>query len=107
MNVVTACQCFMYFDPTILIPKLERIIVSQGKLAILFLAWLPYEDKLATETEELVLKYRPNCSGGGRKRELASIAEWVGKISFEVVHNIGFEVDLTFTRDSWNGRIKA
>ena len=52
MDVVTACQCFMYFDPSILIPKLERIIVSGGKLAILFLAWLPFEDKLAAETEE-------------------------------------------------------
>lgn len=107
MDVVTACQCFMYFDPSILIPKLERVIITGGKLAILFLAWLPFEDKLAAETEELVLKYSPHWSGGGMKRELASIPEWVEKSSFEVAQNIGFEVDLAFTRESWNGRIKA
>lgn len=107
MDVVMACQCFMYFDPSILIPKLEQIIVSGGKLAILFLAWLPFEDKLAAETEALVLKYSPNWSGGGMKRELAPIPEWVEMSSFEVTQNIGFEVDLAFTRESWNGRIKA
>lgn len=32
----------------------------------LYMAWLPYEDKIAGKSEELVLKYSPARSGAGK-----------------------------------------
>ena len=63
-DAVTACQCFFYFDHTRLAPKLFRILKPEGKLAIIYMAWLPFEDKIAGASEQLVLRYHPDWTGG-------------------------------------------
>lgn len=64
-DVVTACQCFWYFDHETLIPKLWRMLRQGGSILILYMAWLPFEDKIAGESEKLALKYNPDWSGAG------------------------------------------
>lgn len=64
-DVITACQCFWYFDHEKVMPKLSDLLKKEGRLLILYMAWLPFEDKIAGASEELVLKYSPNWSGGG------------------------------------------
>ena len=64
-DVITACQCFWYFDHKKLVPKLARILKPNGRLLILYMAWLPYEDEIAAESEKLVLEYNPEWSGCG------------------------------------------
>ena len=63
-DVVTACQCFMYFDKSIVLPKIHRILKDNGHFCILFMARLPYESEIAGKSEELVLKYNPSWTGG-------------------------------------------
>ena len=67
-DAVTACQCFFYFDHPRLAPKLFRILKPEGKLAIIYMAWLPFEDKIAGASEQLVLRYHPDWTGGGEVR---------------------------------------
>ena len=55
-DVVTACQCFMYFDKKIILPKIHNILKDKGHFLILFMAWLPLESEIASKSEELVLK---------------------------------------------------
>jgi 2-polyprenyl-3-methyl-5-hydroxy-6-metoxy-1,4-benzoquinol methylase len=43
-DVITACQCFWYFDHEKVMPKLAELLKTDGKLLILYMAWLPYED---------------------------------------------------------------
>ncbi len=62
-DVVTACQCFWYFDHEKVMPKLCQMLKPGGKLLVLYMAWLPYEDYIAGKSEELVLKYSPVWSG--------------------------------------------
>ena len=66
-DVITACQCFWYFDHKEVMPNLYRMLKPNGKLLVLYMAWLPYEDKIAGKSEDLVLKYSPKWSGAGRK----------------------------------------
>ena len=40
-DVVTACQCYMYFNMEIILPKLYRMLKENGHFCILFMAWLP------------------------------------------------------------------
>ena len=105
-DVITACQCFMYFDKKIILPKLHRILKKGGHFLILFMAWLPDESEIAKTSEELILKYNPCWSGGGMKRYALDEPEWI-KGLFEVENALAFDVDISFTRESWNGRIKA
>lgn len=46
-------------------PKFYRMLKKEGKILVLYMAWLPFEDKIAGASEKLVLKYSPNWSGAG------------------------------------------
>ena len=61
-DVITACQCFWYFDHQKVAPVLSNLLKKDGKLVILYMAWLPLEDQVAGMSEETVLKYNPNSS---------------------------------------------
>ncbi|MGN0552093.1 MAG: class I SAM-dependent methyltransferase [Oscillospiraceae bacterium] len=105
-EAVTACQCFFYFDHNITVPKLAKLLCEGGKLAVLYMGWLPFEDKIAGASEELVLKYNPKWTGWGDVRNEISIPE-VYNGYFKKLHSEVFDVKVPFTRESWNGRIKA
>lgn len=105
-DAVTACQCFMYFDRSVLIPKIHRILKPGGHFCILFMAWLPDESPIAAGSEELVLKYNPSWTGGHMARYELSQPEWCGDL-FETANLCAFDCPVSFTRESWHGRMKA
>ncbi len=105
-DVITACQCFFYFKHEIVALRLAEMLKEKGKLAVLYMAWLPFEDKVAGASERLVLKYNPNWTGHSETRHNIFIPE-VYDNYFNCVHTEVFDVKIPFTRESWNGRIKA
>ena len=105
-DAVTACQCFWYFDTRTLIPKLDRLLVPHGKLAVMEMAWLPFDDELAGECERLVLKHNPKWTGRGYTRREVHIPDDVLEY-FTIIKREGFDVNVPFTRESWHGRLKA
>lgn len=105
-DVITACQCFYYFDKEDVIPKLAKMLKPGGKLVVLYMSWLPFEDKVAGASEELVLKYNPKWNGAGRTKHPVYVSDYVHEL-FETVHQEEYDVDIPFTRDTWNGRVKA
>ena len=105
-DVVTACQCFWYFDHDRLMPKLHRMLKPEGRILVLYMGWLPFEDEIAGASEELVRKYSPAWSGGGDTLHPISIpACYTDK--FELVYHEEYPLKVRFTRESWNGRMKA
>ncbi len=105
-DTVTACQCFMYFDKSIVFPKIHRILKDNGHFAILFMAWLPDESEIARKSEELVLKYNPAWTGANMQRSIPRLPK-EGRDLFTVEHAIGFDIDIPFTRETWHGRMVA
>ena len=105
-DVVTACQCFMYFDKSAALPKIHRVLKENGHFLILFMAWLPFESEIAKASEDLVLKYNPSWTGGRMKRYELGTPDWLGGM-FGVANAVTYAVDLTFTRETWHGRMKA
>ena len=105
-DVITACQCFWYFDHEKVMPKLAKLLKPKGKLLILYMAWLPFEDKIAGASEELVLKYSPNWSGAGEKRHPIWIPD-VAYDYFELEEHEEYDIKVPFTRESWHGRMRA
>lgn len=106
LDVITACQCFWYFNHEQIMPVLHKLLKEDGRILILYMAWLPYEDKIAGESEKLVLKYSPNWSGAGETMHPIQIPECYYK-KFELVHHEEYPLKVHFTRESWNGRMKA
>lgn len=105
-DVITACQCFWYFDHEAVMPKFYRMLKQKGCILVLYMAWLPFEDKIAGASENLVLKYSPNWSGAGETVHRIEIPDCY-KENFELVYHEEFTLKLPFTRESWNGRMKS
>lgn len=105
-DVITACQCFWYFDHDRVMPKLAELLKPGGKLVVLYMAWLPFEDKIAGESEKLVLKYNPVWSGAGETRHEIFIPDAALKY-FDLIDHEEYNVMVPFTKESWHGRMKA
>ncbi len=105
-DVITACQCFWYFDHERVMPVLADILKPNGKLLILYMAWLPFEDTIAGKSEELVLKYSPNWSGAGETKHPIPIPDVVYNY-FEMEDHEEYDLMVPFTRESWHGRMIA
>ena len=105
-DVITACQCFWYFDHGRVIPSLAKLLKPGGRLLILYMAWLPYEDKIAGASEELVLKYNPEWSGGGETKHPIEIPG-IAFDYFEEEDREEYDLSVPFTRETWHGRMRA
>ena len=105
-DVVTACQCFWYFDHEKVVPKLAGLLRPEGRLLILFMAWLPFEDPVAAASEALVLKYSPDWSGGGETKHPIGLPEAVYEY-FEMEDHEEYGLAVPFTRETWHGRMRA
>ena len=105
-DVITACQCFWYFDHIKAAPIFSRMLKPGGSLVFLCMAWLPYEDRIAKASEELVLKYNPNWNGAGETMHRIHIPDEYNEY-FECIYHEEYPLKVHFTRESWHGRMKA
>ena len=105
-DVITACQCFWYFDHGKVLPKLASMLKPGGRLLILYMAWLPFEDPIAGQSENLVLKFNPQWSGAGETKRPISIPS-IAYDYFELEDHEEYDLTVPFTRESWHGRMRA
>lgn len=105
-DVITACQCFWYFDHKKVMPKLAQMLKKEGRLLLLYMAWLPFEDEIAGASERLVLEYNPKWSGTGETKHPICVPDCVYE-NFETTYHEEYAIDIPFTRETWNGRMKA
>lgn len=103
-DVVTAVQCFHYFDAEKAANEIHRILKPDGLFCKIFMDWLPYEDEKIFEMEQLVLKYNPKWSGGGFKEYIFSFPTWANK-RFEIENVHSYDTVLSFSKEQWLGRI--
>lgn len=106
VDVITACQCFWYFNHEQIMPNFFRMLKPDGRILVLYMAWLPFEDKIAESSEKLVLKYNPKWSGAGETVHPIFIPDCYSE-KFELVYHEEYPLKLHFTRETWNGRMKA
>jgi ubiquinone/menaquinone biosynthesis C-methylase UbiE len=105
-EVVTAAQCWIYFDTAVVIPKILRILNYDGCLVLTHVQWLPNRDEIARETERLILKYNPDWTGAGYKGDIRPMLNSVkGDFDLKTFHVMNELIE--FTRESWRGRIRT
>lgn len=105
-DVITACQCFWYFDHEKIMPCLARLLKNEGRLLILYMAWLPYEDRIAGASENLILQYNPGWTGAGETKHPITVPDCVHQ-RFDAVYHEEYDLEVPFTRETWHGRMKA
>lgn len=105
-DVVTANQCWMYFDLKRTIPEVLRVLAPDGRLLVSHFSFLPRLDPLVAASEALVLEHNPDWSGADWDGVLPAEPSWSLK-SFELVGLFVYDEAIPFTRESWRGRMRA
>ena len=106
LDVVTANQCFLYFDPERMVKNLSRWLTPDGVLVISHFSWLPVAGSVAAASEQLILQHNPNWQGANysgltrpRYPGLSPGMHYCGYFYYDEA--------IPFTREAWMGRIRA
>ncbi len=105
-DVVSANQCWLYFDLARVIPEVRRVLAPGGRLVTSHFTYLPRLSPIAQESERLVLEYNPDWSGvdwGGR---VSAQPRW-SRDAFNVRAFFVYDEPISFSRDAWRGRMRA
>ncbi len=105
-DVITANQCWLYFDVQKAIAEVKRLLRKDGVLVTSHFSWLPREDAIACASEKLVLKHNPVWSAGDWSGKIPNCPDWA-KQDFNIVGMFYFDTPVLYTRESWRGRIRA
>jgi SAM-dependent methyltransferase len=105
-DVITACQCYIYFDKDVIFKKFHELLKDNGHFCKMSMIWLIEESEIAANSERIVLKHNPDWSDHSLTRYTEEFPEQAQGL-FEVADFVAFDVPVTFTRESWHGRIKA
>ena len=105
-DIISASQCFVYFDKPKWIPEAKRLLRPGGKIVIAFFQWLPLQDPISGATEQLVLKNNPDWTAHSLKGHVNQFEDWF-KNDFRQTALLVYDEDIKFTRDVWRGRIRA
>ena len=105
-DVITACQCIWYLDAKVIAPKFAKMIKAGGRFLILYMGWLPLEDKIAGKSEEIILKHNPNWTAHSDYVHPVWVPDEFLDY-FELISRNEFRIDIPFTREGWHGRMRA
>ncbi|MBR1731530.1 MAG: class I SAM-dependent methyltransferase [Ruminococcus sp.] len=105
-DVVTAVQCFHYFDADKTADEIRRILKPSGLFCKIFMDWLPFEDEVIGEMESLVLKYNPDWNGKGFRKFKYEFPSWADR-KFTVESIDSYDTTLVFSKEAWIGRVKS
>ncbi len=104
-DCITAAQCWQYLNPERAVPAFHRILKPGGRLAIIYMAWLPDENPAVQRSIALVRRFNPAWDGHDSRFQYAA-PPWCGE-SIRPVEHRALDVLLPFTREAWNGRMRA
>ena len=105
-DVITAQQCWMYFDPRAILRECARLLVPGGLLMIGHASFFFCKGAVVAASEALVLRHNPAWQGvdwDGVVEANPDLASPLGRLeSF-----FAYEEGVAFTAESWRGRMRA
>jgi SAM-dependent methyltransferase len=105
-DLLTAAQCWLYFDAERVIAEVLRLLAPGGRLMTCHLCWLPREDAIARATEQLVLRHNPHWSAADWSGVIPDRPMWA-RNGLEVEEVFWYDEPVEFSYESWCGRIRA
>jgi len=106
-DVVTAGQCWHWFDRPAAARECLRVLSPDGPLAICHFDWLPLPGNVVAATEALIVQHNPHWSFGGGTGMYPQWTLDVAGAGFEALETFSFDVDVPYDAEAWRGRIRA
>lgn len=106
-RVVTAGQCWHWFERDRVAREVRRVLTAGGELVITHFDWLPIEGSVVAATEKLIIEWNPEWQLAGGNGLYPAWLRNVSEAGFEDVETFTFDVDVPYTHEAWRGRIRA
>ena len=106
-DVVTAGQCWHWFDRPRAAMEIARILKPGGRLVIAHFDWLPLPGNVVAATERLILKHNPAWALAGGTGFYPDWAADVAMAGFGGIESFSFDALVPYDHAGWRGRIRA
>jgi len=106
-DVVTAGQCWHWFDRPRAIREVIRLLKPGGQLVIAYFDWLPLAGNVVEATEALIKQYNADWHFDGG---FGMYPQWLPGLSEAGIHSIqtfSYDMAVPYTPEAWRGRIRA
>lgn len=107
VNLVTAGQCWHWFDRVRAVSETMRVLAPGGRLVIAHFDWLPLAGNVVEATEELILSYNPAWTMGGGNGIYPAWLRDLAEASFLKLETSSFDLPVIYSHEAWRGRIRA
>lgn len=105
-DVISANQCFLYFDKKVVFPMIKKMLKKGGVLVTSHFSWMPFLSQIAKASEELILKHNPSWTAHSYEGNIPEIIPSF-KDDFNVKDFFFYDEEIPFNKESWRGRIRA
>lgn len=106
-DLVTAGQCWHWFDRSRAAAEAMRVLRPSGRVVIAHFDWLPLDGNMVDATEQLILKYNPAWSANGGNGVYPAWLGDLGNAGFSQIETVSFDIAQPYSHAAWRGRIRA
>jgi SAM-dependent methyltransferase len=106
-DVVTAGQCWHWFDGDKAAQEVKRLLVPNGHIIIAHFDWLPLKGNMVEATEALIQQYSPLWMGSGGNGFYPQWLIHLGDAGFVDLETFSFDINAEYSHEAWRGRIRA
>jgi len=107
VDIVSAGQCWHWFDRPAAAVEVARILRPTGKVVIAHFDWLPLKGNVVAATEALIEEHNPAWQMGGGTGLYPQWLRDLGEAGFREIETFSYDVGVPYTHEAWRGRIRA
>lgn len=106
-DLVTAGQCWHWFDGGAAMEEIQRVLCPGGVLAIVSYTYLAEHTPVARETEDLILEFNPSWNMAGSTGVFPDRIDELIRGGFRLVEQFCYHHDEVFSHARWRGRMRT
>jgi SAM-dependent methyltransferase len=107
LDLVTAGQCWHWFDRPRAAREAARVLAPGGRIVIGHFDWLPLAGNVVEATEQLILEFNPSWTLAGGSGIYPGWLRDLGEAGFTTLETFSFDLDVPYSPEGWRGRIRA
>jgi SAM-dependent methyltransferase len=106
-DVVSAGQCWHWFDRPRAAREVAHLLRTDGTLVIAHFDWIPLTGNVVQATEALIELHNPAWTWGGRTGLHPLCLRDLGDAGFRRIETFSYDLEVPYTHEAWRGRIRA
>ncbi|MDQ6811741.1 MAG: methyltransferase domain-containing protein [Actinomycetota bacterium] len=106
-DVVSAGQCWHWFDRAVVAREVDRLLVRGGAIVIAHFDWIPIPGNVVAATEEVIVRHTPGWPFANRA---GLYPQWLTDLqaaNFVNIQTFSFDTVVPYSHEGWVGRVRA